>query len=430
MKAGPKGRPRIVFLHYSAPPIVGGVEAVIAEQARLFAEAGFPTLIIAGRAAEDTPPDVGPVLIIPELDSENARYLEIVPALQKGEHPPEYDALKSAIERGLQAALEPGDIVVAHNVMTTHFNLALTAAVHHLLQAGRFPPLIIWCHDISRHVNPDRPEPQYHGDPWDLLRTWLPQAAYVAVSTSRQQTLASIIDCPAEAIRVIPNGVDPALLMALSSVGQDLAKAYGLYASDLVILMPVRITRVKNIEFAMRVVQLLKRSGLAVRLVVTGPPDPHAPDIPDYFEHLLDLREQLSLQEEACFVYEGTAQSPGPLVIDASAVAELYRLSDLVLMPSLREGFGIPVLEAGLLDRTVFATPIPVTQDLPDFHHLIQKGEEPDSVADRIAHWAETDSTHRLRTVVRRDFTWAGIFAKRILPLVESVARAGSGEAS
>ena len=225
------------------------------------------------------------------------------------------------------------------------------AAVHHLFDAGRFPPLVIWCHDISRHVNPSRPEPQYHGQPWDLLRTWLPAATYVAVSTSRQQTLASIIGCPMDAIRVIPNGVDPIQLLELSPLGADLASTYGLFSADLVMLMPVRITRVKKIEFALRVAQLLKISGLVVRLVVTGPPDPHAPDIPDYFRHLRELRSQLSLEQEACFVYEGTPQHRGPLGIDASVVAELYRVADMILMPSLREGFGMPVLEAALVEN-------------------------------------------------------------------------------
>jgi mannosylglucosylglycerate synthase len=194
-----------------------------------------------------------------------------------------------------------------------------------------------------------------------------------------------------------------------------------------VLLMPVRITGVKNIEFALRVVQQLRSSGLVARLVVTGPPDPHAPDVGDYYRHVLDLREQLSLQEEACFVYEGTVKNPGPLVINASAVAELYRLADLILMPSLREGFGIPVLEAAMVDRPVFATSIPVTQDLPDFQHLIGKDEPPDSVARRIVRWAETDSRHRLRRIVRRDYTWSGIFTKRILPLIDGIQRGQIG---
>ena len=44
--------PRIVMLHYTAPPIVGGVEAVMEEQGRLFREAGFPVLMVAGQAGQ------------------------------------------------------------------------------------------------------------------------------------------------------------------------------------------------------------------------------------------------------------------------------------------------------------------------------------------------------------------------------------------
>jgi glycosyltransferase involved in cell wall biosynthesis len=101
----------------------------------------------------------------------------------------------------------------------------------------------------------------------------------------------------------------------------------------------------------------------------------------------------------------------------------------MVLMPSLREGFGIPVLEAALMGRPVFATSIPVTQDLPAFHQLIEKDESPESVAQRIAAWAEADTTHRLRTTVRREYTWSGIFTKRVLPLVAEIQQARRGEA-
>ena len=400
---------------------MGGVEQVIAQHVRLFAQAGFPTLILAGRKAAETPAGVGPVVTVPELDSESPRYLAMADLLRHGQLPPEFAALQEAIEGGLRAALRPDDIVIAHNVMTTHFNLALTAGVHHLLSAGQFPRLIIWCHDISRHVDPARAEPQYRGAPWDLLRTRLPQATYVAVSGARRRALAGILDCPLEAIRLIPNGVDPVGLLSLSSLGEKLARAYDLLSADLVLLMPVRITRAKNIEFAMQVVAVLKQAGHTARLVVTGPPDPHAPDIDAYLQTLLDLRERLSLREEVCFVYRGTRDAPQPLLVDASVVAELYRLADAVLMPSLREGFGMPVLEAALAGRPVFATSIPVTQDLPDFQQLIRADESPESVARRILAWAESDGTYRMRRTVRRDYTWEGIFTRKILPLVEGL---------
>jgi hypothetical protein len=46
------GKPPIAILHYSAPPVVGGVEAVIAAHVKTFQEAGYPVTVIAGRGGE------------------------------------------------------------------------------------------------------------------------------------------------------------------------------------------------------------------------------------------------------------------------------------------------------------------------------------------------------------------------------------------
>ncbi len=430
MKARDAGRPRIVFLHFTAPPIVGGVEAVMAEQIRLFRVAGYETLIVAGRVADEQDAELGEIAVIPEMDSENPRYLAIHETLEKEEIPPTFHEMRSVIQRRLEELIQPDDVVIAHNIMTTSFNLALTAAVRGAVASGKLPHLIIWCHDVARNVNPKRDVPQYHGQPWDLLRTRIPSAAYVAVSTARQQILADILDCSPALIRVIPNGVDPVQLLALSDVGKHLVDTYDLFQADLVMLMPVRITKVKHIEFALQVADVLKRSGLDVRLVVTGPPDPHVTDIPDYVDDLRELRRQLSLQDEAIFVHDGTAKYPSPFMIEASVVAELYRIADLVPMPSIREGFGMPVFEAALVDRPVFATPIPATQELPDFRYLIAMDESPESVAQRIRQWADADATHVLRRTVRRDFTWPGIFKNKILPLVKEVAGGSAGPRS
>lgn len=419
--------PRIVFLHYSAPPVVGGVEAVIAEHARLFAAAGFPTRMIAGRNMEGPDAHANDMIIVPEMDSENERYLKLRDDLAAGIIPPDFAALKERIGSALAEQLRDTDIVFAHNVLTMHFNLALTAALHELARRGRIPRLIVWCHDISRHVNPARSEPQYDGEPWDLLRTRIEAARYVAVSSERQNALAGILGCPAETIEVIPNGVDPKQLLGLSDLGVELAESFGLLAADLVLLMPVRITRAKNIEFAMQVAAALKAAGCRLRLVISGPPDPHVTDSQTYLASLVALKRQLGLTDEVVFVHEGTAAHPAPLVLEAGEVGELYRLADVVLMPSLREGFGLPVLEAGLAGKPVFVTAIPVTNDLPGFQYLIGAEESAESVAGRILAWAKADNTHRLRRIVRSEFTWSRIFRSKLLPLTETVMASGAG---
>ncbi len=75
-----------------------------------------------------------------------------------------------------------------------------------------------------------------------------------------------------------------------------------------------------------------------------------------------------------------------------------------------------------MVGRPVFATSIPATQELPDFQYLIGKDEPPESVAARIRKWASTDAAHALRVRTRQDFTWSGIFARKILPFVTAIA--------
>jgi mannosylglucosylglycerate synthase len=413
--------PRIIILHYTAPPIVGGVEAVMAEQGRLFRQAGFPVLMVAGRQDSARQSVADDVLIIPGIDSESPEYLNLKPSIDAGKPSPEFSELQGRIEQALIQELQPTDIVIVHNALSTHFNLVLTAALLHLQELGSIQHMIAWCHDVSRYINPDSGVAQRSGFPWDSLRTRAPAITYVAVSHRRQRLLAQVLRCAPELIQVIPNGVNPAQLLGLSALGNELAEEWGLLDADLVILMPVRITRAKNIEFAVRVADFLKKAGIDLRLIVTGPPDPHVPEIRDLYEDLNQLRQSLNLSRDVIFAYDGTEKHKSPLVLEPSVVGELYRLSDLILMPSLREGFGLPVLEAGMASHPVFATHIPVIEELSDFAYLIETDESAESVAVRIMNWAESDQAHRLRRQVRQLFTWQAIFSSKLMPLIQNL---------
>ena len=45
----------VALLHYSAPPVVGGVESVLGHHARLMADAGHQVRIVAGRGEQVDP---------------------------------------------------------------------------------------------------------------------------------------------------------------------------------------------------------------------------------------------------------------------------------------------------------------------------------------------------------------------------------------
>jgi glycosyltransferase involved in cell wall biosynthesis len=132
----------------------------------------------------------------------------------------------------------------------------------------------------------------------------------------------------------------------------------------------------------------------------------------------------LKLDQEVVFVYEGTSRLPGPLTIDVLVVAELYRVCDVVLMTSHREGFGMPILEGGLMGKPVFCTAVPVLEQVEASSvYLIGSDDSPHQVAERIQAWAQHDVAFRLRGRVRKGYTWSAIFRQAIQPLISSVVQ-------
>jgi len=413
-------RPETAVLHYTSPPVVGGVEAVIQAHAQAFIEAGYPITIIAGRGEQAALPSGTDFVRIPEMDS---RYQQVVQAnmvLERGQVPPGFADLVNRLREALTSVLDPFDNVIVHNVLTKHFNLPLTATLHYLLDTGTIHRCIAWCHDFTWTSPHSRPK-VHPGYPWDLLRTYRPDVTYVVVSQRRQRTLAALLGCAPERIRVIYNGVDPRILLGLSDEGYAVATRLGLLDSDLILLMPVRVTQSKNIECALHVVAALKARGCHPKLVVTGPPDPHEEQSMAYFQSLRALRRQLGVEEEMRFVFESGPDPDQPFTIDAQVVGDLFRVSDLVFMPSHREGFGMPVLEAGLLGVPVMCTDVPAAEEIGGTNVILFEAyEDPVHVADQILAQARQSPVHRLRRQVRQGYTWHAIFHQYVKPLLES----------
>src|SRR5690606_571427 len=118
---------RVTLLHYAAPPVIGGVEAVMARQANYFLKAGRQVVILPGRGeAWDRRL---PVHIIPLAVSRHPQILAIKQILDQGIIPENLDVLVTEIEKALEPHLRETDVLIAHNVATQHKNLPLTIAL-------------------------------------------------------------------------------------------------------------------------------------------------------------------------------------------------------------------------------------------------------------------------------------------------------------
>jgi mannosylglucosylglycerate synthase len=411
-------KPSSAILHYSVSPVVGGVEAVIAAHVQVLDAAGYPLAIITGRGEAQAFSSTVEFISIPEIDSQHPEILEISRNLEDGNIPDGFEEMTSRLIDKLMPVVSEYDNLIIHNVFTKHFNLPLTAALYNLLDDGYIHKAIAWCHDFT-WTSPSSHSKVHSGYPWDMLRKQRVDVTYIVVSEQRRLALANLFHCEMDEIQVIYNGVDPNELLGLSEEGRALIKRLKYLENDLNLIMPVRVTRAKNIEYALHLVKALKLSGKQVKMVLTGPPDPHDPKSIEYYNYLRALRCQLGVEEEMRFVFESGPEPDEPFYIDMQVVGELLRASDLVFIPSHREGFAMPVLEAGLAGIPVVTTEVPAAVEIGKQDVLIFNTEqEPTTLAEEILNMLEADATYRLRRRVRQQYTWEVIFHKQIQPLL------------
>ena len=410
---------KIAIIHYTAPPVIGGVEAVINAHAQVFIQEDFSVTVISGKGHQSAFPATVPLIIIPEIDTQHQIILDLNKNLEKGMVPEGFNHLTNVIENRLAPILVNYDHVIVHNVFTKHFNLPLTAAIHNMLDKKIISNPIAWCHDFT-WTSPNSRSKVFPRFPWDLLRTHREDVTYVVVSKERQDSLANLFNIPKDLINVIYNGIDIDTLLGFSTEGRKLIHKLSLLESTINLLMPVRVTQAKNIEYAMDVVSELKNLGELPKLILTGPPDPHDHQNMEYYQNLLNTRKQLGIVEEMRFVFESGPEGNQPYTISSQVVGDLFRISDLMFMPSHREGFGMPVLEAGMAGIPVISTSIPASQEIAeDDVFVFNLTQTPRQTARQIIQIIQNNPSSRLRKKVRKNFTWQAIYQNQILPLLK-----------
>ncbi len=402
----------IAILHYSVPPIVGGVESVIGHHARLMSANGHSVRLIAARGES-----LNNKILLTELplaDSRHERVAHMKDQLDRGEVTPDFESLRDELVIQLQTTLASVDILIAHNVCSLNKNLALTAALYQLHISKKLPRLILWHHDLAWTT--PRYQPELHdGYPWDLLRTDWGETSHVVVSHLRRRELSTLMKIQPDEIQIIPNGVDAARFYKLESQTQSLLEKTKLLDAAPILLLPVRVTPRKNIELALHTLAELRRQFANAALVVTGPLGPHNADNHKYFEALSSLRAQLGLQHSAHFLTELTDS-----FLPDEVIADFYRIVDALLFPSREEGFGIPLIEAAFSHLPAFCADIPPLRELGlNDAAFFSPDDDPAKISGMIAEYFQSSPAARLSMRARASFRWEAIYRQHIAPLLK-----------
>jgi glycosyltransferase involved in cell wall biosynthesis len=394
---------RVLFLHYTAPSILGGVEHVMGIHAEAARRAGDDVTILAGRGTAR----VVPVVRIPELDTQHPAVLRDRAALARGEVMPEHALLVAAIARQLRPLVRRADRVVVHNVFTLHLNAALTEALVGLA-AERPGVFIAWTHDLA-WTDALYLAQRHEGRPWSLFATAAPGVRYVAISQKAATELSALTGLARSKITVVPNGVDRVSVLGLSVAGVRLAARFGLFEADPLLLLPVRMTPRKRIEIAIDAVAELRRTYPRTALVVTGGPGAHNPANTAYEREL------------------AARAGPGVHLVHAEGIrigprelADLYGLADALVLPSANEGFGLPMLEAGLRRLPIICSDIPALRETGgDEATFVPVSGDGVAFARAIERRLADDPVARMHRRAREN-EWPRILAEQVLPVIHA----------
>ena len=414
---------RVAILHYSCYPVIGGVETVIQAHAKLFAKHGYPVKLIVGEGKQFN--SRIPVTVIPEMRALHLVDRNLHMELAEGKVSRDFRKLRDNIYKKLQQELSSIDVCISHNVLTMHFNLALTSALTRIIdesfKAGKLRRklFISWAHDAT-FLDPDYRKEWKDVYPWNLLSCSPGGVKHVTISNFRKRKLMRLFKMKPEEITVIPDGIDPVSFLNLSTRASYLIEKFHLASFDFVFFYPTRIVKRKNIELAIRITSEVNLKGRKTCLLITSPPDPHNRDSVLYYESLKNLARELNIEERVIFLSEQKFDGKR-IKVDSHLLRDLYFLSDLLLFPSKAEGFGIPILESGLCRLPVACSEIPPLTEVGGENVLyLDLGNTPKNMASKITRYLDKDVTLPLSKKVMRSYTWDAIFSDKIIPLLKN----------
>jgi glycosyltransferase involved in cell wall biosynthesis len=226
---------------------------------------------------------------------------------------------------------------------------------------------IVTCHDIDAFRCLAVPAEERRSRPFRAMTqrilTGLQRAACVVCGTAAtRDDLVRYGLVPEERIRVVLNGIDPDFLPEPSALAREWAASHLVRGEDAVDLLHVGndIPR-KRIDRLLNIVAAVREGGASVRLVRVG-----SPFTPAHTR----LAQKLNVP---------VLELP---FLDRDVLRAIYERCTVLLMPSDREGFGLPVVEAFAAGRPAVISDIPALREVSGG---LARWVEPDDIRGWVA---------------------------------------------
>ncbi|MGC8839105.1 MAG: glycosyltransferase family 4 protein [Anaerolineae bacterium] len=264
-------------------------------------------------------------------------------------------------------------------------------ATEHLLMPLRDVPTVLTVHDLIFHLFPEYHKPlNYWYLRWTMPLYVRRADAVIAVSEATRQDLLRLYGVPPEKVRVVYEAAAPHFRPAPPEEVARVRSRYGLPPRFLLTVGTIEPR--KNLP---RLFQALARLGGAERppLVVAGGRG-------WLYEETFRTVERLGLEDQVAFLGH----------VPEEDLPALYTAADLFVLPSLYEGFGLPVLEAMSCGTPVVCSRAASLREVAGDAACYMDPHDPEAMARTLREaWEDADlrATLRARGLARAaSFSW------------------------
>lgn len=414
-------KPHIAIMHFSGPPTVSGVDVIIRDHARLFRLYNYKVDLIVG-SGKQFRKDI-PVHVFRNISAMNPLVLKVRQELEKGIVSKRFFQLEKSLYTKIKQYLVAHDITVliVHNIMTRHYNLALTSALMKLTDDMPNVKVIAWVHDTAFFD-----DPFFHLDktlttnfPWNLLVTSHSNITYVCVSEFLKQNLLRALKPAPTVVHMVPNGLDIPKFMGLCPIMRQFYDYIDGLNSDLIGIIPVRAVPRKKIEYGIRIAESMVGKGINFKLILTANIDRKRIENIQYFEKLRTLVKDLHLEKHVFFLEQFFRETLPDKPDARIPMPEAYMISDFLILTSSIEGFGLPLLEAGLIRCPIFASDIPPFREIGTTNiNYFTTQSDPGKIADFILSTMKKLPQAYFYRKVLNHYSLRQIVKQQILPLI------------
>ena len=393
---------KIGLLHYTSWPVVGGVEAVLRQQATLMARAGHSVSIVCGDGKRFS--DAIPTLVLPELNLTQGLVTQAQQEITSGYPGTAYFQAVNAVKKRLRPLFIEWDCTIVHNVMTMPFHLAATQVVSELAEEGN--RVLAWTHDLAAN-NQDYSLPRNRV--FAMIRERQHGIEYVAISETRAREFRDLTGTSADA--VVPNGLDLSAALGLTTEVSGLLAEIN--SEEAILLYPTRILQRKNLGLALQILAALLEIDFPAWLFITGAANGYNPGAKAHFAGLKQQASELGVTDRVRWVNEH-------FFVDDAQLRSLYLVSDALLFTTKQEGFGLPILEAAAFRLPIFCSDIePLRSNLPPGSIPFDLRSSPRNISLTIAESLKQDRGFLSRKLILQRHAALDLYRAKIEPLLQ-----------